>query len=39
MVYFSGDINMIEVFKEGDDIYVVIVVKVYKISIDKVICE
>ena len=36
MAHLSGDANMIEAFKEGDDIHAATAAKVYKISIDKV---
>lgn len=36
MAHLSGDTNMIEAFKEGDDIHAATAAKVYKISIDKV---
>ena len=36
MAHLSGDANMIEAFKEEDDIHAATAAKVYKISIDKV---
>ena len=36
MAHLSGDTNMIEAFKEGDDIHAATAAKVYKIGIDKV---
>lgn len=39
MVYLSEDKNMIDVFFSGYDIYVVIVVKIYKVDIKEVIVD
>lgn len=36
MAHLSGDRNMIEAFREGDDIHAATAAKVYKISIDEV---
>ena len=36
MAHLSGDLNMIEAFREGDDIHAATAAKVYKIGIDEV---